>query len=152
MSEKEIIFRPMLKEEQEVVASMIKDLYKSLQAPESYMNDQKIYATFSHLSTQPENLTLEVFEQDEKIVGYALLFSFWSNEYGGMILNVDELYLKPEYRSNGISTLYFSRLITQKDKYVAMTLEVLPENEKAYALYKRIGFAKKETLFLYKLL
>ena len=142
----------MCMEEHEVVASMIKDLYKSLQAPESYMNDQKIHATFSHLSTQPENLTLEVFEQDKKIIGYALLFSFWSNEYGGMILNVDELYLKPEYRSSGISTLYFSKLAGQSDKYAGMTLEVLPENERAHALYKRIGFAEKQTLFLYKLL
>ena len=134
-----------------IVAEMMKSLYVSLGAPADYMTDEKITATFNQFERQPGSLEIDVFEIGSTIVGYALLFKFWYNEYGGMVLNVDELFVLPDFRSRGISSLYLSALGERKN-YVALSLEVLPENKKAFALYTRKGFVEKETVTLHKLL
>lgn len=134
------------------VSSMIKDLYKSLGAKDEYITDEKISATFQRAHTHPEHLKIEVFESENKIVGYAILFDFWYNEYGGMVLQIDELYVIPEFRGKGIASEYVAKLARETKDHVALSLEVLPENEKAWELYKRMGFEQKETLALHKIL
>jgi len=130
---------------------MIKVLYQSLQAPDDYITDEKIDATFKQVQLQTGYLQLEVFDINKTIIGYALLFQFWYNEFGGMVLNIDELFIKPEYRDQGIASLYLSE-VSKRRGYVALSLEVLPENKKAYDLYKRNGFMEKETVALYRLI
>lgn len=152
MNADNLIFRPMKIEERESVAEMIKELYHNLKVPDGYMANKKIASTFEHLQLNPSHTKLEVFELDGLIVGYALLFKFWYNELGGMILNVDELFVRPECREQGIASCYLSWLSEKKNDYVALTLEVLPANTKAFTLYKRTGFIEKETVTLYKLL
>lgn len=145
-----IHFRPMKTEDRDGIRNMIKLLYESLHAPEGYVTDQKIDATFEHLRLPTAQLELDVFELNGVIVGYALLFKFWYNEFGGMVLNIDELFVLPDFRDSGIASRYITTLSERVDKFVALSLEVLPRNERAMALYKRIGFLEKETIALYK--
>src|SRR6478609_9964603 len=152
MRNDKVIFRSMQVEDQKVIAEMVKLLYRSLRAPDDYMTDKKIAATFEQLHVQPEYLKLDVFEVDEKIVGYALLFKFWYNEFGGTVWNIDELFVQPEFQRQGISSSYLSSLSKRTADRVALSLEVLPQNKGAYDLYKRTGFQEKETVTLYKLL
>jgi ribosomal protein S18 acetylase RimI-like enzyme len=152
MQKEALIFRPVQPEDYSIVTEMIKTLYKTLNAPNEYMTDKKIAATFEQLLLQPDHIKIEVFEIKKVIVGYALLFNFWYNEYGGMVLNIDELFVKPDFRNQGIATLYLIELSRRKENYVALSLEVLPENTKAYALYKRMGYEEKETVTLHKIL
>lgn len=141
----------MLPGDQPLVAEMMKALYESLGAPADYMHDGKIAATFQQLVHDPGHLQLEVFEHNGMVIGYALLFTFWYNEYGGVVLNIDELYVTPSHRRSGISESYLNRLANDP-RYVALSLEVLPENKGAYALYKKSGFEPKETHALHKVL
>jgi ribosomal protein S18 acetylase RimI-like enzyme len=145
-------FRPMQPEDEKLITEMIMALYHSLGAPDGYMTIGKIKATFEQIHMQSDSLQLDVFEMDGEIAGYATLFSYWYNEFGGRVLNVDELFIKPEFRGRGISTQYLTELSKPTKKYVALSLEVLPSNEGAYSLYKRIGFREKETITLYKML
>jgi ribosomal protein S18 acetylase RimI-like enzyme len=147
-----LIVRPFKSEDQNTVFQMIKALYQSLGASDDYMTEEKIQATFQQLTLQPTTLQLEVFEFNQTIVGYALLFKFWYNEYGGMVLNIDELFVIPEFRGKGVASSYLSSLKKRKGDCVALSLEVLPDNKGAYDLYKRNGFKEKETVTLYKLL
>ena len=51
---------------------------------------------------QQQSISLDkilLFKQHRKIIGYALLINYWSNEYGGDIVYVDELFVKESYRS-----------------------------------------------------
>ena len=148
----EIIFRPMQEGDQGTVADMMKALYQALNTPEDYMTDEKIARTFQQLLVQPEDLKIDVFEINQKIVGYALLFKFWYNEFGGMVWNIDELYVHPDFQSKGIVSAYVTQLSKNTASGVALSLEVLPRNKRAYALYKRLGFTEKETVTLYRLL
>jgi ribosomal protein S18 acetylase RimI-like enzyme len=146
-----INFRPMEIYEQPLVRGMIKDLYAALLAPQGWMTDDKISATFNRLHKHPEHLKIDVFEMDQQLVGYAILFDFWYNEYGGMVLNIDELYVTPQFRSQGLASMYIEKLST-RTHYKALSLEVLPRNKEAFSLYKRLGFEAKETKTLHKIL
>jgi len=81
-------------------------------------------------------------------VAYALLIPFWSNELGGEVCTVDELYVGPEYRGRGLATRLFERLVDEEQSLwsgtpVALALEVTPQNERARALYEHLGFRGK---------
>jgi ribosomal protein S18 acetylase RimI-like enzyme len=146
------VFRSMQEDDIGTVAEMVKSLYRSLGTPDDYITNEKIEATFKQHNLQTGYLQIEVFEINKMIAGYALLFKYWYNEFGGMVLNVDELFVKPEFRDQGIASLYLSELSRKAKDYVALSLEVLPTNKEAYSLYRRTGFTEKETVALYKML
>ena len=85
-----------------------------------------------------------VLEIQKQPSGYALLIAFWSNELGGNICEVDELFVVPEYRSQGFGKSLFEA-IAQGDLWptpiVGITLGVTPDNVRARRLYERLGFA-----------
>jgi GNAT superfamily N-acetyltransferase len=76
---------------------------------------------------------------------YALLCSFWSNELGGEVCIVDELYVVPSARGRGIASRLIGGLAGRELAWfrdaVALELEVTPGNARARALYARLGFA-----------
>jgi ribosomal protein S18 acetylase RimI-like enzyme len=78
------------------------------------------------------------------LAGYALLCSFWSNELGGEICIIDELFIGPESRSQGLATTLIQDLLKRSAPWfqdaVAIELEVTPGNQRARALYERLGF------------
>ena len=45
-----------------------------------------------------------------RAVGYALLISFWSNEFGGEVCTIDELFVLPEHRGRGLATALLEAL------------------------------------------
>lgn len=146
-----ITFHPMQPGERFVVEDMILNLYSNdgLE-PNDYMSREKIRPTLDRALTHPDSLRVEVFKEQEQIIGYALLFAFWSNEYGGMVLTLDELYVVPHFRSRGISSHYIQKLHDQKNSYVLLALEVMPGNEKAKALYSKLGFKENKRTFMNK--
>jgi GNAT superfamily N-acetyltransferase len=130
----------------EVLEAMVFDMYAHHGLP---FSKEKIALTMSRTSTNPEQLQIKLFRVGEDIIGYAILPTFWSNEYGGWVLILDELYVLPAYRSKGISTLFINDLAQSKD-YVLLHLEVVKENVQAYQLYKRVGFEVVERYFMHK--
>lgn len=80
-----------------------------------------------------------IFEEDGKNVGYALLSKTFSQEAGGTVIWVEELFILPEYRSRGIGSKFFS-FVEQKFEPSRIRLEVEPDNFGAVKLYKKIGY------------
>jgi len=102
--------------------------------------DVKINRTFNELTKHPDKGNIMIIEADSKIIGYGILINFWSNEYGGNILDIDELYIKSNYRGKGIGSKFIQYLIDNKfNNSVAVRLETMPSNNKARQLYERIG-------------
>jgi len=73
-----------------------------------------------------------------------LLIAFWSNELGGNICEVDELFVVPERRSRGHGKSLFEA-ISKRDLWptpvAGIVLGVTPDNVRARRLYERLGFA-----------
>ena len=117
--------------------------------------DGTIEKTISELRKNPTRGMTLALEVNQEVVGYALLISFWSNELGGEVCFVDELYVHPKARGQGFATELI-QLLSQKNNpwnrtAVALQLEVTPKNEKAFALYSRLGFKNVENVSMRKL-
>ncbi|MCB0641043.1 MAG: GNAT family N-acetyltransferase [Phaeodactylibacter sp.] len=114
------------------------------------MTDEKIQRTIRQLSRYPELGAIHLVEVDEQLVGYALTINYWSNEYGGNYISIDEMYILPEYRSQGIASRFFEYLQQARfPEAVAFELQVMPANTRALQLYLRLGFQINDRLHLY---
>jgi ribosomal protein S18 acetylase RimI-like enzyme len=107
--------------------------------------DAHMEATLRALRRDPVRGVALVLEIDGKVMGYSLLISFWSNELGGEICNIDELYVAPAARGQGHASSLMQGLVSHASlwpgKPVAIQLEVTPRNSKARALYLKMGFS-----------
>lgn len=80
---------------------------------------------------------------DEKSVGYIVLCIGFSVELGGNEAFVDELYVDPGYRGQGIAPRLLTALeeIARQRDIAALHLEVDSENEVAHRMYAGQGFS-----------
>ena len=82
-----------------------------------------------------------IFESGGKVAGYALLAKTYSQEAGGLVMWIEEIYVMPEFRGNGIGKAFFSYILQNKPYGVKrFRLEVEKENAGAVRLYKSFGF------------
>ncbi len=101
--------------------------------------------TISRLLSRPESGTILLFLDADTPIGYALLIPYWSNEFGGNLLFIDELFVSPSRRGQGIAKAFFIHLEQNPPPdTVALALEVTPNNLKAKELYHSLGFEKRK--------
>ena len=145
-----INYRPFKDSDKEIISGLIQDLYKEDNSIRP-MSEEKIRRTFAEFESNPGKGSIVIIEKDNNIAGYSILINFWSNEFGGNILFVDELYIKKEFRGQSIATDFIRYLSENRsEETVALQLQVTPENIKARRLYERLGFKlhKNDTLVL----
>jgi ribosomal protein S18 acetylase RimI-like enzyme len=136
-----VSYRPFTVDDTQAVTAMIESLYAEDPTGKP-ISAAKITRTLERLSAHPDMGEIMVIGCNELIAGYAILINAWSNEFGGNVLVIDELYVKPDFRCQGIATDFISYL--KKVRYnqaVAIELEVTPENTAARRLYQRLGFS-----------
>jgi GNAT superfamily N-acetyltransferase len=90
----------------------------------------------------------------ERIVGYVLTFPFWSAEYGGLLSLIDEIYVLPELRSQGIGArlMQYAEAHAKSAGHVALSLLAMDRNARSHDFYERIGFEEIEAKSFDKLL
>ena len=106
--------------------------------PEKYME-----LTFDEILRQGPYLRGILFEQNGKTAGYGQLSFTFSNEVGGFVVQIEEIYVLPEFQGKGIGNAYLEWL---KDEYRGKAkrfrLEVCSGNAGAIRLYSKKGFEK----------
>lgn len=145
-----IQFRAFRPDDADAVAALIFGLYREDHSIKE-MSLDKIQRTFDHLRAHPALGQVVVFDAGGEVAGYSILINFWSNEYGGNILYVDELYIRADHRGRGMGTAFLRRVAAGDfGPAVALQLEVTGGNLEARRLYERLGFSvhKNETLTL----
>lgn len=148
----DIIYRKFVPSDKPELVGMVMGLYQ--EDPDATpMTLGKIEATLRTFSDHPEMGAVEILATGDAIVGYCILANYWSNEFGGNLLHIDEIYIKPAHRSQGIAGDYIDHLIqTRARDSVAIQLEVLPANHRARAFYERKGFkVSRRTWYHYAL-
>jgi len=130
------------------VIEMMRGLYAEDEAA-SKVDEAKFPATIQAFLTQPERGRVELFLHGEDLVGYALVVPYWSNEFGGVIAFLDEMYVKPGARGRGIGREMFAYLKRTKPfDAVAVWLEVSPKNVRARAMYELVGLRERRNSVL----
>lgn len=115
------------------------------------MTAEKVERTVQRLVQSPERGQLWFCRAGETIVGYAILIHFWSNEYGGEILHLDELYVQPAWRGQGAATAFLQFLAeVPQAGVVGVQIEVTPSNQKVLGFYQRLGFPLCQNTHLFR--
>ena len=130
-------------DEREAVVELVLALYREDPAPEP-IGAEQVARTLARLAAEPLRGVAVVIDGERRLAGYALLCSFWSNELGGEVCIIDELFVTPADRGRGRATQLVQGLCQRTLPWfrdaVAVELEVTPSNRRARALYERLGF------------
>lgn len=82
-----------------------------------------------------------VCERNNVISGYVLLAFTYSNESGGDVVWIEELYTMPEARGMGVGSELLDYVLDKYQSASRFRLEVTDKNESAVRLYTKKGFA-----------
>jgi len=114
------------------------------------VHEPQVRRTLATLRAEPGRGRAVVAEVDGQTAGYALLIAFWSNEFGGEICLVDEVYVRLEFRGHGLGRELFDGLHAGATLWpgpaVAIGLEVTTGNLRARDWYQRLGFSGSNTV------
>ncbi|MER3374902.1 MAG: GNAT family N-acetyltransferase [Allomuricauda sp.] len=141
-----ISFRPCSPADFDIITDFIINLYNE-DPGLIQMTKEKAFNTLDMLSQKSDLGTVLVVGDKEEIIGYCILINYWSNEYGGNILHIDELFIKEDYRSKGIGSQLIYQLAKSKfANAVGLQLEVTPGNPRAKRLYEKLGFKIRKNM------
>lgn len=147
-------WRPATPADDEAIVAMSLDLYAHDPAPGT-VSAAQIRQTLATLRDQPLRGHAVVLDANGVRAGYAFLMSFWSNELGGEICTIDEVYIAAEWRGRGHATALVRSLESGGPLWpgvpAALELEVSPANHRALALYERLGFRVKRNATMRRL-
>ena len=144
----EIQFKTMTDHSDEPrVLSMMAELYR--EDPASRPPDiSRFPLTIEHFLENPERGRIVLFLEGANTQGYSIVIPFWSNELGGTVLSIDELFVDPAARCRGIGRYFLESLAVNRPfNAIAAALEVSPANERARRLYQSIGFRPRRNEF-----
>lgn len=132
------MFREIQKKDEQEFLAMEQAFYGGAAVlhaiPQAYMR-----RTFEEVTSGSPYAKCYLFEEEGKICGYGLLSFTYSNEVGGRVVLLEEIYIKDEFRGKGIGSRFIQFVINQHpaERY---RLEVSEENRRAEQLYERLGF------------
>jgi ribosomal protein S18 acetylase RimI-like enzyme len=111
-------------------------------------SDEKTDDTIKYLTNHPDGGKIISFKDGDHMIGYSILINYWSNELGGTMTFIDELYIDKSYRNKNIGTEFLQRVAQDKSVRRVM-LEVTRENNRTLEFYIRNGFKEVTNRFLY---
>lgn len=132
------MIRKITPADREVYLKMAWDFYHS-EAVLHAVPDSHYTRAFDEMMRSEDYLLGLIFEHENKTAGYALLCKTWSQEAGGAVVWIDELYILPEFQCRGLGRAFFAELqkIAPAARY---RLEIEPDNTRAERLYNAMGF------------
>jgi len=82
-----------------------------------------------------------IAEWNGEVAGYAVFFEFYSTFQGCAGLFLDDLFVRPAYRKQGIGKALLAHVagIASKEKYFCVRWEVLDWNTSAIEFYRDLG-------------
>ena len=144
------IFKPATSDDIETLIVMMRDLY----AHDGLTPLDEVIARRALLGVIGDDTPGRVFLilLENVIVGYAVLTFGYSLEFRGRDAFVDELYLRDEYRGQGIGkrALEFLTGVCAAEGVNALHLEVERANTSAQAVYRKFGFEDHDRYLMTK--
>ena len=136
-----VIFRPAAAEDEQALLRMMRNLAE--QEPGAYFFDElAVRGVLQKFLASPDLGRAWVFLDGETPVGYIVLTFGYSFEYHGRDSFIDELYIEPQYRRQGIGrrAMQFVEESACELGVNAIHLEVDQGNNPAAELYRRVGY------------
>ena len=98
-----------------------------------------------------ESIIYGAFNSDKQLVGFTQLYPLFSSTRMGRLWLLNDLFVKPEYRGQGISLLLIERVkvLANETNAVGILLETEKSNQIGNQLYPRAGFHLEEETHYY---
>jgi len=124
------------------VLRMMGELYAD--GEDLHVNPATFPSTIDYLLENPGSGRIVLLTDGRVLHGYALLAWYWSNEWGGVVLLLDELFVDEEFRGRGIATSFLKHIEQERPfGAVVVALEVSSRNPRARSLYESMGFTDR---------
>lgn len=143
------MIRDLQSNDKNVFLSMVNEFYSSNAVVHS-VDPKNFEITFCAAIEKSPFLRALIIEDEEKPVGYALLSFTYSNEAGGLVVLIEELYLNESCRGKGIGRQFFQYLEQEYPSAKRFRLEATKENEDAIRLYQRLDYKVLDYIQLIK--
>ena len=144
------MIRKMIPADKDKYIAMSKEFYSS----DAVLHDipaENFRKTFEVIISDSPYADGYIFDHNGEIAGYALLSFTYSNEAGGLVLLIEEVYILPEYQGRGLGKEFLAFVEkTYRSEVALIRLEVEKTNKKALQLYKKVGFTNVDYIQLYK--
>lgn len=131
--------RDVRETDREELFAMEKEFYAG-PACDHTVPEENFEATLQECLRSQQYTRILMLEDETGIVGYFNMSLTWSNEAGGQTIWLEELYFKPQARGKGYGTKVFAWVEETYPKAKRYRLEATPCNERAIALYQRLGY------------
>ena len=130
--------RKITRADKEIYLAMAKDFYSSPAVLEN-IPEGNITASFEEFVCGTPYGDAFIFEEEGRVIGYGVLAYTYSQEAGGKVVWLEEIYVDVSMRGRGYGSAFID-YVTHNVPAKRYRLETEPENEKAAALYRRKGF------------
>ena len=142
------MLRPIQPEDRVLYLQMSRDFFSSDAVLHDIPEENRL-RTFEALMSHSPYTACYMLTQADQTAGYALLALTWSQEAGGLVVWVEELYVRPAFRGQGLGKDFVCQLRALYPDAVRFRLEVEPENHRAAAFYQAAGydFLKYQQMF-----
>ncbi|WP_159784828.1 GNAT family N-acetyltransferase [Sodalinema gerasimenkoae] len=135
-----VSIRPATPEDTEAIFSLIQELaaFEKLEQQVTGTPDQLREHLFGD---NPPYAEVFLAQQQERIVGYALFFTTYSSFRSQPGLYLEDLFVQPDSRRQGIGTALMARVAQEVEKrgYGRLEWSVLDWNHRAIAFYEKLG-------------
>ncbi len=106
---------------------------------------------FAEMMRSDQYLSGYIFTDGDSTAGFAVTNRMMQHEAGGVMVWVEDLYIRPAYRGQGLGSRFLTWLEQQlQGDAVMLRLETEPENERAQELYYRLGYENLNYLQMIK--
>lgn len=144
------MIRKMGKEDMDLYLEMAEEFYHS-DAVLHPVPDEYIRRTAAEALRSDEYVSIYMISTDGKDAGYAVTAKTFSQEAGGFVLWIEELYIRKEFRSRGLGREFFGYIEENKGEEVTrLRLEAEETNSRAISLYKNLGYRRLEYVQMIK--
>lgn len=134
-----MLLRELIPSDRQEFLAMAKEFYSGPGVLHS-IPDEHFNATFELSLKGSPFLKSYLIEAEGEAVGYLLCSFTYSNEAGGMVALLEELYLRPSCRGKGYGSEVIRQIVDLFPEVRRFRLEVTHQNEGAIRLYEKLGF------------
>jgi ribosomal protein S18 acetylase RimI-like enzyme len=135
-----------------------KDLAKLTQLMLAFSTEALAPLEKNHIEAAVEPLLTEnplgviLVAQDKELLGYLVMSFGWGIESGGKEALIDEVYISPSARNQGLGRALAELAIdhAKENGVKAIFLETEKPNDRVRKLYSRLGFEQEDSVWLRK--
>lgn len=131
--------RTICPDDRDIFMEMVREFYAS-PAVSSDVDFSNFETTFQLSIENSPFLRTLMLEDGGEPVGYGLLSFTYSNEVGGMVVLMEELYIRAAFRGLGHAHSFFAFVEREYPAAKRFRLEVRADNVGAISLYRRLGY------------